>query len=201
MKTRLFITQACVLFMLLPLFSNAQIHLGTRHGVSMSTLSKTGDLYDNDELKIAYTGGVFAQIHLKPSLTIQPEVNYICKGRSSENENSEDATLHYLQIPVLAGYEFGLNKSLSAYLNAGPFVAPLLKSEYKGISGSDINSNADATDKKTDFGLIMGGGILIPVNKVKIMIDLRYDLGLGKLDQQPEDFRTKALSLTTGIKF
>jgi opacity protein-like surface antigen len=169
--------------------------------MSISTLSKTGDIYDNEELKIAYTGGVFAQFHLKPSFTIQPELNYLCKGRSSDNENSEDATFHYLQIPVLAGYEFDLNKSLSAYLNAGPFVAPMLKSEYKGISGTEINSNAEGTDKKTDFGLILGGGILIPVNKVKIMVDLRYDLGLGKLNKQPDDFRTKALSLTTGIMF
>jgi len=39
------------------------------------------------------------------------------------------------------------------------------------------------------------------LNKCKLQFDLRYEMGLSKLNNQPEDYRTKAISLAAGILF
>jgi hypothetical protein len=44
-------------------------------------------------------------------------------------------------------------------------------------------------------------GVTFPVKKLTLQADLRYDMGLSEVNFQPEDYHTKALSLTIGIIF
>ena len=209
MKTNKMIRIAVILLTIVPFMARAQVSFGTRQGITISTLSKPGDLYDNDQLTVSYTGGVFASIPLVKNLAVQPEINYIRKGRCSENNisgTSQETTCkyNYLQVPVLARYSSSLSgyPKSSIFFNAGPYAAVLLKSERNLSNGNELPaSQVTETDKSPDLGLILGGGITFPVNKFKFQVDLRYDMGLSKLDNQPDDYRTKALSLAVGIAF
>jgi hypothetical protein len=57
MKTKLLTLAIFTMATLLTAPVYAQVSFGTRHGLAISTLSKTGDFYDNDEMHFSYTGG------------------------------------------------------------------------------------------------------------------------------------------------
>lgn len=205
MKTKILLASLAILLMINPFSSSAQISYGTRHGVTISTLSKIGDLYDNNDLSYSYTGGIFAAYSFKHGISVQPEINYLAKGRKNESTgtnlaNETDYTYHYLQVPVLCRYTARATDKCSLFLNAGPYAAALLKTETKSSVGTEnLSSNEDS--KKPDVGILLGGGISVPVQKIRLEFDLRYEMGLVPLDNQPDDFRTKAFSLTAGIRF
>ena len=188
----------------------AQTAFGLRTGVAATTLSAKGDLYNDNNVTFSYTAGVFSTIQLNKMLAVQPELNYVRKGRSNETTELNTTTetvflLDYLQVPVLFQYRNDqlLNKSGSVfYISAGPYAGFVLNTKTKA-SNSDENAPEIETDdsKNTDWGATMGIGFQTPIFKQDICFDLRYDMGLSEIAQQPTDYRTKALSLTVGIKF
>jgi len=186
----------------------AQTSFGFRNGVAATTLSAKGDLFNNNNMTISYTAGIFSTISLNKSLAIQPELNYVRKGRSNEtselNTTTEtDFLLNYLEIPVLLQYRNDqmLEKSGSVfYINAGPYAGFVLSTKTKASDGEGSTPNI-SDEKNTDWGATMGIGFQTPIFKKDICFDLRYDMGLSEIAQQPDDYRTKALSLTVGIKF
>jgi hypothetical protein len=188
----------------------AQINFGLRSGIAATTLSDKGNLYQDNKVTFSYTGGVFATIPVVKSFAIQPELNYVRKGRS--NETSElnttvetDFMLHYLEVPVLFQYRNDqmLNKSGSVfYINAGPYAAFPLNTQTRTANDNENSTAVSVADSKnTDWGATMGIGFLTPVFRKNICFDLRYDMGLSEIEQQPTEYRTKALSLTVGIAF
>lgn len=195
--------------MLLALLSaEAQTTLGIKNGIAASTFSDKGNLYNDNNVTLSYTAGLFANIQLNKSLALQPEINYTRKGRSNEtfelnSDQKIDFLLHYLHIPVLFQYKNDqlLNKSGSVfYLNAGPYAAFVLNTQTR-LSDSENNSSFVLTNKSqnTDWGAVLGIGFQTPIRKKDIRFDLRYDLGLSEIEGQPEEYRTKALSLTIGM--
>jgi len=210
MKTKTSIMLAATALMLITTSTFAQTSFGFRNGVAATTLSAKGDLYNDNNVTFSYTAGLFSTISLNKSLAIQPELNYVRKGRSNEttqlNTTTEtDFLINYLQVPVLFQYRNDqmLDKSGSVfYINAGPYAAFALSTKTK-TSGSGEGSTPPATsdDKNTDWGATMGIGFQTPIFKQNICFDLRYDMGLSEIAQQPTDYRTKALSLTVGIRF
>ncbi|HPF64608.1 porin family protein [Lentimicrobium sp.] len=208
MKTKILTLAIFTMATILTVPVNAQVSFGTRHGLAISTLAKTGDLYDNDEMLFSYTGGIFITAPVKGVFAIQPELNYICKGRSDETtefiESSYRSRYHYLQVPVLARFNTNLSmtENTKVYFNAGPYISALLISQNKPDGSSEWkDDDYDEVGKDPDLGIILGMGVTFPVNRLTLQADLRYDLGLAKLNYQPEDYHTKALSLTIGILF
>jgi hypothetical protein len=209
MKTRNQITLALAII-LISTSAFAQVNFGLRSGVAATTLSDKGDLYNDNNVTFSYTGGVFATIPVIKSFAIQPELNYVRKGRSNEttelNTTTEtDFMLHYLEVPVLFQYRNKqlLNKSGSEfYLNAGPYAAFVLSTQTRLSNDESESTLVPVEDSKnTDWGVTMGIGFQTPVFKKDICFDLRYDMGLSEIERQPTEYRTKALSLTVGIAF
>lgn len=210
MKTKhiqLIIAISALLYSSIP--AMAQINFGIRNGLALTTLSAKGDLYNDDNLTFSYTAGAFATIPVVKYLAIQPEVNYFRKGRSNETnelatEIKTDYLLHYLQVPVLLQYRNAevFQKAGSAfYVNAGPYASFLLSNKTRVNGDSEATAVEVKESSKADWGASLGVGFQLPVQKQKFNCDLRYDMGLTELDNQPTDYRTKALSLTVGIVF
>ena len=201
MKTKNSILLALVLT-LISTASIAQINIGLRQGVLASTFSDKGDLCDNQNVTFSYTAGAFLSVPVSKSLAIQPEINYVRKGRNNETSelattNETDFLLHYLQVPVLLQYrddQMLNNPKYIFYVNAGPYAAFALNNQIRP------SNSVQATDSKnTDWGATIGIGFQTPVCNKDIRFDLRYDMGLSKIANQPSDYRTKGLSLTIGI--
>lgn len=191
-----------LLFVLISTASFAQINFGVRNGVSATTFALKGNLPDNNNVTFSYTAGAFVDLPICKSVYIQPEINYIRKGRSQETTElnttlKTDYMIHYLQIPVLLQYrdnEMQENHGYIFYVNAGPYAAFALNDQTHPTL-----ANMPAYSKKTDWGASLGIGLQTPIIGKDIRFDLRYDMGLSQIANQPEDYRTKALSFTVGI--
>ena len=207
MKTKKSIMLALAL-MLISTATFAQINIGLRQGVAASTFSDKGNLYNDHNVTYSYTAGAFFTIPLCKSLAIQPEINYVRKGRSNETTElnttvETDFLLHYLQVPVLLQYRNDqlLNKSGSVFfINGGPYAAFVLNTQTR-VSNSNEGSLIVPVENSnnTDWGASFGIGFQTPIRGKDVRFDLRYDMGLTEIEQQPTEYRTKALSLTIGI--
>jgi hypothetical protein len=207
MKTKNSILLALAI-MLISTSTFAQVNFGLRSGIAATTLSDKGNLYQDNKVTFSYTGGVFATIPVIKSFAIQPELNYVRKGRSNETTElntavKTDFMLNYLEVPVLFQYRNDqlLNKSGSVfYINAGPYASFPLSTQTR-VSDNAEGSNAPQVEdsKNTDWGTTFGIGFQTPIFKKNICFDLRYDMGLSEIEQQPTEYRTKALNLTVGI--
>ncbi len=142
------------------------------------------------------------------SLAIQPEINYIRKGRSYETTVfntlvETDFMIQYLQVPVLLQYHNDkiLSKSGSVfYINAGPYAAFALNLQTIEPNSSEggLMMTVKESDN-TDWGATFGIGFQTPIRRNDVRFDLRYDMGFSEIEAQPDDYRTKSLSLTIGI--
>ena len=182
--------------------SFAQFNFGVRNGIAATTFAGKGNLPDNNNVTFSYTAGAFLDLPISKSFFIQPEVNYVRKGRSDETTalNTSVETnymVHYLQIPVLLQYrdnEMNNDRGYIFFVNAGPYTGFALGDQaYPKMAAMPSES------LKSDWGATLGIGLQTPVCGKNIRFDLRYDMGLSKIANQPKDYRTKALSLTVGI--
>ena len=179
-----------------------QNQFGIRQGAAVTTLSMKGDLLDNTHVTYSYVASAFYDLQLNKSFAVQPEINYIRKGRYNETSelnvtNPTDFLLHYIQIPVLL--QFRDAKTLEQtgscfYINAGPYASFVVDNQTR-----PSNSALVPESNKTDWGVIFGIGYQTPIFRKDIRFDLRYDMGLSSIANQPEEYHTKALSLTLGI--
>jgi hypothetical protein len=211
MKTRILTIAFLTLIILVtvPAISNAQTVVGLRQGVAATTLSDRGNLYRDNKITCSYTAGVFSTIPLNRSLSLQPELTYIRKGRSNETTElnspvETDFMVHYLQVPVLLQYHTDkvFSKPGTAfYINAGPYAAFAVNTQYRVSKNSGESTSVDLPDQNTgtDWGATFGIGIQTPVRGKDVRFDLRYDLGLSDIDLQPAGYNTKALSFTVGM--
>ncbi len=180
----------------------AQNQFGIRQGAAVTTLSMKGDLLDNTNVTYSYVASAFFDLELNKSFAVQPEINYIRKGRYNETSqlnisNPTDFMLHYVQVPVLLQFRDAktLEQSGSCfYINAGPYAAFVAGNQTR-----PSNSLVAPKSNKTDWGATFGIGYQTPIFTKDIRFDLRYDMGLSSIANQPEDYHTKALSLTVGI--
>jgi hypothetical protein len=208
MKTKNSIMLAIAALTLISTSAFAQINFGLRSGIAATTLSDKGNLYQDNKVTFSYTGGVFATVPVYKSFAIQPELNYVRKGRSNETTElnttvKTDFMLHYLQVPVLFQYRNDqlLNKSGSVfYINGGPYAAFVLNTQTRVSDNNEGGALVPVSDSKnTDWGATLGIGFQTPIFKKDICFDLRYDIGMSEIQQQPTEYRSKALSLTVGI--
>lgn len=207
MSTRKSILFASAL-MLVSVSTFAQTTFGLKQGAAMTTLSAKGDLYNDNNNSFSYNAGLFATIPVNTFLAIQPEINYVRKGRCNETTELNTTTktdflLHYMQVPVLLQYRNNqlLNKSASVFfINAGPYAGFVLDTQTRVSESSEGGLLVPVEDdKNTDWGAVFGIGVQTPIRGKEVRFDLRYDMGLSEIANQPTDYRTKALSLTVGI--
>jgi hypothetical protein len=180
----------------------SQSKFGLRQGAAVTTFSEKGDLLDNDHITGSYAASLFCDLSLSKSFVLQPEINYLRKGRNNETFELNttiptDYMVNYLQVPVLLQFRDARSMEKSGsyfFVNAGPYAAFALNNKTRTDNGLPIS---DAND--TDWGATFGVGYQTPIFKQNIRFDLRYDMGLSQISNQPSDYRSKALSLTIGI--
>ena len=189
-------------FAILSLSCFSQNKFGLRTGVAATTFSAKGDLLDNSNVTFSYSAGAFYDLPLSKFFAVQPEINYVRKGRNNETtelftSTSTDFLLHYLQLPVLLQFRDARAEEKSGsffYINAGPYAGFVLKNQLHPSNSLQLSDN-----NQPDWGATLGIGYQFPVCKKDIRFDLRYDLGLSKIANQPDDYRSKSLNLTIGL--
>ncbi|MDR2650870.1 MAG: PorT family protein [Prevotellaceae bacterium] len=185
--------------------ANAQIKVGAKAGVNLSTLSDM----DDAKFKLGFHVGGFAEFAISDRIAIQPELLYSTQGTSfSESLTEEGITatadvnfnLSYINLPVLLKVKLaeGLN------IEVGPQVGFLLSAKTKtevnvlGISASkteDVKSICNSLDVAAAAGLSY-------TFAEKFVVGARYTLGLTKLNKNGDaSVKNGVIQVSFGYKF
>ena len=184
-----------ILFLLALIFTSSiysQIKIGLNAGATYSKLYGK-NVYDSPGYKGFLIGASF-EYYLNESLSLKTNLNYertllfddisltdkfgIIIGQVELTSNFD-----YLNIPIMAKYEFGNSKKF--FVNRGPFLWFLLSTKTKGKSKvSDFNTSYNNEGlKKINVGLSFGIGMKVYSNdKSDLNIELRENLGLLNID-------------------
>lgn len=156
--------------------STSPVAFGVKAGLNVSTISG-GD----SNGKAGFYGGLFANIPVASSFSVQPEVLYNGVGAKADGLEDLKVNLSYISVPVMFQY----NATPEFYLEAGPQFSFLVDSKFKYQSAS-----VDANDyiKSFDFGIGIGAGYFFTPN---IGVNARYvagvtDIGKEVAGAQPE---------------
>ncbi|PKF75932.1 porin family protein [Chryseobacterium sp. PMSZPI] len=165
--------------------STNPVTFGVKGGMNVSSLSNGADLSDSKS-KIGFNAGVFANIPVASSFSVQPEViyndlgskvtrEYSVLGNTYKDEYSRN--LGYVAVPVMFQY----NATPEFFLEAGPEFGFLVSAKDKFKSSTNNNTNTQiATLNKDDFktfnfGIGIGAGYYFTPN---LGITARYTAGL-----------------------
>jgi hypothetical protein len=210
--------------------ASAQITIIPKAGVTISKVATNDD--ERMKSSLGFSIGAALNIEVSEILSLQPELQFIQKGFGltysetytgySEKFDGK-VSITYIEAPLLIKTTFGQN--VNFYINAGPSLGFGIGGKYKlkhSKSGTAVNEsftfdgrvkfgtepdNSDGEDiyfdNRLDFGVQLGGGILIGK---KIMVDLRYGLGLSNLYKKEEGMssadaksKNRVLQFTVGM--
>lgn len=154
--------------------TKAQVSYGVKAGLNVANI--VGSDAEDAKSKLGFHAGVFAGIPVSGSFSVQPELVYSAQGAKYEQAGEDDVKLNagYLNVPVLAKF----TSASGFYGVTGPQIGFLLSAKAK--QGSD---DVDVKEfyKSTDFSWAFGLGYKTASN---IGLDVRYNLGLSKLDKE-----------------
>ncbi|MBT2619577.1 MULTISPECIES: porin family protein [Chryseobacterium] len=159
--------------------SSSPVTFGVKGGMNVSSLSKDNGL-DDQKSKIGFNAGVFANIPIASSFSIQPEVLYSQYGNKTDytvlgTKYSASTKLDYITVPVMFQYNFIPN----LYVEAGPEFGLMVSAKNKVKNES--NGNSSTTDNYKDnlntfnFGIGLGAGYYFTPN---FGVTARYVAGL-----------------------
>jgi hypothetical protein len=187
---------------LLPQSGTAAV--GFKGGLGLSTLAMTPASSISQVNLKAPVGGVFFGIGLG-LFSIQPEILYIRMGTRLQEAGSSDwmeIRLDYVQVPVLLKINV-LPGPISPMIYGGPYGA------YRFAARGAVSGVAGAVDigdayKTTDYGVVFGGGIDFKLVVIKLSAEVRYNLGLADILNEPDpgaSSKNKSLMGLVGISF
>ncbi|MEC3876086.1 porin family protein [Chryseobacterium salviniae] len=160
--------------------SASPVAFGIKAGMNVSSVTDEAGL-DDQGSKIGFNAGVFANIPVATSFSIQPEVLYSQYGDKYDQTTagtrySRARHLDYITVPVMFQY----NVIPNLYLEAGPEFGFMVnaKNKFKNETDNDvITESGDYKDSlnKFNFGIGIGAGYYFTDN---IGITARYVAGL-----------------------
>lgn len=170
-----------------------KISFGVKGGLNYSNLS--GD--DNKPI-LGYHVGGFVEYKFNGSISLQPELQFSAQGYKLETtirENFDDPvslrtdrmSLNYINVPILL--KFNINTGVN--LVFGPQVGFLVNAKNDDVQ--DIQSYFNTID----FGVNIGAGFTMN----KVIIDLRYNMGLTEVPKFGDGNKTSLFQLSVGYKF
>ncbi|HLO54662.1 MAG TPA: porin family protein [Saprospiraceae bacterium] len=190
--------------------------MGVRISTNIASFNISEDLSEDEDLnyKMGFGLGLYYKVALDENLSFQPEINYVQQGAKSSGEviglsYKNVFKFNYIQIPILAKYQFGDQNRVNFFVEGGPYVGfGIGKGKIESCLDGECDveelsfGNTDDNDiKNPDFGIQLGGGIIV---NSKFSIDIRYVYGIQNLiiDSDEDDFlRNTAFNIGVGYSF
>lgn len=172
----------CLLFVLLPLFSHAQI--GLKAGINFANVANASSI--NSSNRSGFMVGAFLAPQTKGVIASRTELIYSKQGYNFQTSTKTGSVnLDYIIIPQL----MGINITKFVQLQLGAQMAFLLNA--KGDSSNTSNSSMSGPYSsmmnyynKFDYGYAVGGEIHPFLG---LLIGARYNVSLGKLYKSIEN--------------
>ena len=212
---------------------------GIRAGVGIPNLKSTDDnIYSKDyESVLGFDGSLFADFGITENFSIKAELGFSRKGGERNGaqpippaalgpvadlllppgsevwaEFDNKAVFSYIEIPILAKYEWNLGKTWGVYANAGPYIDFMINPtiETKGNSAVYIDHPefgfvpvtefevplTDSTDVSKDlatidFGAMFGVGATYAISEhSELLLDVRGAYGFIPLQNDVDTYGT-----------
>lgn len=144
-------------------------------------------------LHAVFGGGAILGYQLREKVYLQIEPKYLQKGGTILQEESEgDAVLttppdlifrlSFIEMPILARITFG--EKIKRYAFFGPTFGFLLAAELETeFDGQTFTADIKEATKNTDFGVLLGTGVSLPLGRGQLLIDGRYVAGFANLNK------------------
>ena len=105
-------------------------------------------------------------------------------------------TVDYFEVPLLIKVRLADKSKIRPHLIGGAYGA--LKTgakEHIEYGGQEWTVDMTGDIRKFDYGLVLGAGLDIDWGKRGVLIDVRYDLGLAKINSFPsrDDWKNRSV--------
>lgn len=184
--------------------SNAQFNYGFKLSAGGACQSDLLEIANNCDIVFSPGFGVIGKYQFTDGFALKSGLEYQKKGRSmSSDDFSENAKLHYLNLPLKAEYsageKAGFKKGQRLYFAAGPYLSYLLSADGEQ---NDVSFDLKSDTKDFDFGLALELGIEFPVFTDKaLQLGLNYDMGFIEVYKSQPDLHNKMASISLGMLF
>lgn len=186
-------------------------------GMNLSNSSWDAGNLDK-KARVGFQVGVLVEYPVLDQLYLQSGLYYTRKGAKVEGSRTEgngdlnrDITVNqmYFQLPLYAAYKIEVMPGTKIVFNAGPYFA-------QGVAGrtnvpsrvtfwnehylayTDFSSFGGSNSlRRFDFGLGTGVGVEL----AKILVSLRYELGLNNIGKNDLNYKNRNAALTLGYRF
>lgn len=171
--------------------ANAQllpsVNIGVKAGANLSSFSTSNTLSSDN--RAGFLGGFWARIGAG-GIHLQPEIYYTSKSVKFQDETNgakttNTATFKSIDVPLLVGTKVGL-LGIGARLNTGPLMSFVINQDQS--VGDAFNNATRLRYQDQNYAWQFGVGLDIE----KISFDLRYELGLNKIDNGTEKSKIRA---------
>lgn len=184
------------------------INFGVKAGVSLAQVKWGSDTSASSSLLQPVFGG-FVAFNLNKSFAIQPEIYLLMQGGKRTYEDGADiyqtkTFLRYLHFPILAKLRLMKEGKFTPTLFAGPAVDVLLSAHIKYYTNGTLDGDNDVKQflKSTNVGLVFGAGVEHMMDKLRLIFDVRYDMGLTNINNKGSDtLKLRALMFMVGVGF
>jgi hypothetical protein len=165
---------------------------GLKGGVNLSKFN-TSNTFSSDN-QAGYYAGIWARIgaaglHLQPELYLSGKNTTLVNNAGQENE----VKFTSLDLPILIGTKLGA-AGVGLRLNTGPVISFLLNDDQNFSQAASAAFNGKFKDQS--FAWQFGAGLDLG----KLGIDLRYELGLSKINSTGYS-STKLNLYTLGVAY
>lgn len=167
--------------------------LGLKGGMNLSKFN-TSNTFSSDN-RAGYYVGVWTRIGAA-GLHLQPELYLSGKNATLSNDAGQENKVNFtsLDIPVLVGTKFGA-AGVGLRLNTGPVVSFMLNEEQSFSDAASAAFNGKFKDQT--FAWQFGAGLDLG----SLGVDLRYELGLSKVNSTGYSSSTKLNLFTLGLAY
>lgn len=153
-------------------------HYGVKAGTNFAVQSGIAEYFNNSNIRVGLHAGLAGSYDLGNKTMLISELNY---DQAGSHSSSVTEKYDYLTLPVLFDYSFGKTdkKGMTMHLNAGPYVSYLVNAKRdEKVNGSTTTTNLYSDSNKGEFGAMLGVGLIQPVGKHEITLDIRLNIGL-----------------------
>ncbi|MFD1255374.1 porin family protein [Mucilaginibacter terrae] len=162
-----------------------RVEFGAKAGVNLSSFSTENTL--SSENKAGYLAGFWARVGTA-GIHFQPELYFTAKNvefRDAATSTQNTAKFKSIDLPLLVGTKFGMFGS-GVRLNTGPLVSFAVSNDQS--VGTAFANASRLRVKDQNYAWQFGVGLDVQ----KVSLDLRYELGLNKLENGPGDSKIRA---------
>lgn len=165
--------------------SSQNIKVGIEGGPSLTSL-RGNNIVEQSESLISYIIGTYVEYPISKNVFLKGGINFERKGSKNDskidafNESTINNYFNYLTVPLSVKYQF--EGQIKFFINVGTYIGYLLNSE----SVVKFKDSYDTTylNKNFDFGVIVGTGLLIPLNDVlEFSLEFRDNFGLINISE------------------